>query len=198
VSTPPGAVLQQLAGGAVRASYHATYRVRARHPKSSATWGVWRTPTAVRLDVLTRKQRTTLIVTKRASFACRSAQHRRTCFRVARGNKPIPREFRLEAIRLFSTDIAALRAHPDDYVVRAAGPRPAAGRRPAATCFAVRPTAAAKNAGADRATYCLSSGGIVTAVDYPSGSTVRLQSVQRHAPARTAFVPYSSPTPLPD
>jgi hypothetical protein len=197
-TTPAGAVLQQLADVAAGARYHAVYRVRAQHPKSSATWGVWRTPGSLRLDVLTRKQRTTLIVTARASFACRSAQHRRTCFRVARSHDPVPREFRLVATKLFSTDVAALRAHINDYTVSTGAPRPASGPRPAATCFAVRPAAAAKPPRVDRATYCLSADGVLTAVDYPSGSTVRLQSVELHPPARSVFVPYSSPTPLPD
>ena len=48
-----------------------------------------------------------------------------------------------------------------------------------------------------KAVYCFNDAGILTAIRYPNGNLVRLQHVVVKAPQHTAFVPYSSPTPLP-
>jgi hypothetical protein len=47
-----------------------------------------------------------------------------------------------------------------------------------------------------RATYCFTDRGILAAVTYPSGNTVRLQHLKSAAPRHQTFRPYSSPTPV--
>ena len=188
--------LQQLADLGTKAVFHATYSVRQQHPSSRATWQVWRTHSSLRVDVATKNVTATLIRTPRATYSCRRSGHRKTCFRVAKTNNPIPAPFRLLAERLFSDSLDRLASRPHSYTVSA----PAAGSVHVATsggtCFNVR---VPKNKSADltTATYCLNSGGIFTAVVYPSGNAVRVDHVTTKPPSSDAFRPYSSPTPLP-
>lgn len=188
--------LQQLAEAGTKAVFHGTYLVRQRHPSSHATWRVWRTHSSLRVDVVTKKVTATLIRTPRATYSCRRSGHRKTCFRVAKTNKPIPAPFRLLAERLFTDSLNRLADRPHSYTVTA----PAAGSVHVATnggsCFNVK---VPKNRSSDlaTATYCLSSAGVFTAVVYPSGNVVRVAHVTTKAPSSDAFRPYSSPTPLP-
>jgi hypothetical protein len=195
-STSPAPTLGQLAGGGAALSYHAGYTVRQRHPRSTAQWQVWRTAHALRVDVVTGKGRATLIVTPAATFACRATKHRRTCFRVARRGHAIPPPFRLLAQQLFSSDLGALAAHLQSYVVTRRPVSVSAGALPAAGCFAVRGRHGAARPALTAATYCFSADGVLTTVRYPSGNTVELASVTLHQPPATAFRPYAHPTPL--
>ncbi|HEX4654841.1 MAG TPA: hypothetical protein VH274_03750 [Mycobacteriales bacterium] len=188
--------LQQLAELGTKAVFHGTYLVRQRHPTSRATWQVWRTHSSLRVDVRTRHVTATLIRTPRATYSCRRSGHRKTCFRVAKANKPIPAPFRLLAERLFSDSLARLAGRPHSYTVSA----PATGSVHVPTnggaCFKVL---VPKNQSTNlaTATYCLNPSGIFTAVVYPSGNVVRVDHVTTRAPSSDAFHPYSSPTPLP-
>ncbi|MDQ1697523.1 MAG: hypothetical protein QOJ03_2876 [Frankiaceae bacterium] len=191
-------MLQQVATAAAGSSYAATYVASQRHPAKSATWRVWRTPVAVRVDVIVNNAKTTLIVTPRASYSCRAAQHRRTCFRVAKGNQPIPPQLRLSAEQLFADDIDSLATHPSDYRVRYLRPfdPPSPGEKPG-TCFDVAPTSRASAPRVEKGTYCFRGDGLLTSITYPSGSVVHLRSAKVAPPPASSFVPYSSPTPLP-
>jgi hypothetical protein len=197
-SPTPADAMKRLTALAVRANYRATYSVRQQHPSGTATWRVWRTPSTLRVDVTARNVTATLIVTPKASFSCRSARHRRTCFRVAGAGKPVPTPFQLLAQRLFSTDLARLAAQTASYDVTTPTPTPtpSGAAATAGSCFHVSPVAAAE-AGVEEAIYCFSETGVLTAVYYPSGNAVRLVQVVEQAPPPSAFVPYSSPTPLP-
>jgi len=188
--------LQQLARQGTKAVFHASYVVRQKHPSGHAAWRVWRTRRSLRVDVVTKSVTATLIRTPRAAYSCRRSGHHRTCFRVAKGNKPVPAPFRLSAEQLFSDSLTRLATRPHSYSVRT----PAAGsvtvRTGGGTCFRVK---VAKNRSTNLATgiYCLSAAGIFTAVVYPSGNVVRVEHVTTRAPDSHAFRPYSSPTPLP-
>jgi hypothetical protein len=188
--------LQQLAQAGTKAVFRASYVVRQQHPSSHATWRVWRTHRSLRVDVVTKHVTSTLIRSPRATYACRRSGHHRTCFRVAKGDQPIPAPFRLLAERLFSDSLARLAARPHSYSVRT----PAAGSVPVrtsgGTCFRVK-VAKGQSANLATATYCVSAAGIFTAVVYPSGNVVRVEHVTSKAPDSNAFRPYSSPTPLP-
>ena len=188
--------LQELAKAGTTAVFHGTYLVRQRHPSSHATWRVWRTHSSLRVDVVTKRVTATLIRTPQSTYSCRRSGHRKTCFRVAKTNKPIPAPFRLLAERLFSDSLDRLADRPHSYTVTA----PAAGSVHVATnggtCFNVK---VPKNTSVNlaTATYCLDSAGIFTAVVYPSGNVVRVEHITAKAPSSDAFHPYSSPTPLP-
>jgi hypothetical protein len=196
-TTPAGEALRQLATAAAGASYRATYNVRQSHPATRATWRVWRTPSSLRVDVVTRRVTATLIVTAKASYSCRRAKHRKTCFRVAGAAQPVPAPFQLLAQKLFSTDIDSLKTHADAYAVTAAGPDAGTAHIRASTCYRLQPSSAAPKPRVEKATYCFSTSGVLTSVTYPSGNLVRLQHLSMHRPTHSAFVPYSSPTPLP-
>jgi hypothetical protein len=151
----------------------------------------------LRVDVVTKQVTATLIVTAKASYSCRRAGHRRTCFRVAGPGQPVPKPFPLLAEKLFSTDIAALASHADSYATSAPTVVDGTVQVPASTCFRLQPLASAPRPRVDKGTYCFSASGVLTSVSYPSGNVVRLQHLSMHSPPRAAFVPYSSPTPLP-
>ena len=195
-TTPVAQRLQQLAAMGNKAVFHGSYLVRQRHPSSHATWRVWRTKRSLRVDVVTKHVTATLISTPRATYSCRRSGHRKTCFRVAKGDQPIPVPVRLSAEQLFSTDLDRLANHPNSYKVA----QPAAGSVPVRTnggeCFRVTVPKKSKTH-LDSAIYCLSAAGIINAVVYRSGNIVRVQSVKLRAPNGHPFHPYSSPTPLP-
>jgi hypothetical protein len=195
-TTPVAQRLQQLAALGTKAVFHGSYVVRQRHPSSHATWRVWRTKHSLRVDVVTKHVTATLISTPRATYSCRRSGHRKTCFRVAKGDQPIPVPVRLSAEQLFSTDLDRLANHPNSYTVSV----PAAGSVPVRTsgaeCFRVTVPKKSK-VHLETATYCLSDAGIINAVVYPSGNIVRVQSTVLKAPKGEPFHPYSSPTPLP-
>lgn len=188
--------LQQLAQAGTKAVFRASYVVRQQHPSSHATWRVWRTHRSLRVDVVTKNVTSTLIRSPRAAYSCRRSGQHRTCFRVAKGEDPIPAPFRLLAERLFSDSLARLATRPHSYSVTT----PAAGSVPVrtggGTCFRVK-VAKSQSANLATATYCLSSAGVFTAVVYPSGNVVRVEHVTSKAPDSASFRPYSSPTPLP-
>ena len=189
----PAEDLARLARLGVSVSYRARYVATQRHPRSRAGWQVWRSRTSLRVDVETRHSKATLIVTPRAAYACRAAAHERTCFRVAKGGKPIPAPFQLLAERLFDSDLGRLAAHADSYRVRSAARVGAAS----ASCFGVRARGDAPRPRVSRGTYCFSDRGLLSAVVYPSGNKVLLQHASTKAPDRGTFKPYAHPTPLP-
>jgi hypothetical protein len=67
---------------------------------------------------------------------------------------------------------------------------------PASSCFALKagPSAAAPRV--PTGTYCFSAQGLITAITYPSGDTVRLTQASLGTPPATRFVPYATPTPV--
>jgi hypothetical protein len=188
--------LQQLAQQGTKAVFRGSYVVRQKHPSGHATWRVWRTHRSLRVDVVTKGVTATLIRTPHATYSCRRSGHQRTCFRVAKGDSPVPAPFRLSAEQLFSDSLARLATRPHSYTVRASAPGSVPVRTNGGTCFRVK---VAKNKSKNLATgtYCLSSAGIFTAVVYPSGNIVRIEHVTAKAPSSDSFRPYSSPTPLP-
>ena len=188
--------LQRLAQEGTKAVFHASYVVRQKHPSGHATWQVWRTHRSLRVDVVTKRVTATLIRTPHATYSCRRSGHHRTCFRVAKGNHPVPAPFRLSAEQLFSDSLTRVATRPHSYSVRASAPGSVPVRTSGGTCFRVK-VAKQKSRNLATGTYCLSSAGIFTAVVYPSGNLVRVQHVTSKAPNGHAFRPYSSPTPLP-
>lgn len=194
-STPPAERLQQLAAAGARARFHATYAVRSVHPKGHATWEVWRSASSLRVDVETKQATATLIRTPKATYSCRRAKHRRTCFRVAKGDDPIPPLFRLGAETLFSSDVSRLAGPLKRYDVSIAVPANVGLSGSVGTCFRVVPKK--KSSKLQRGVYCLDTHGVITAVRYPNGNLVRRTHLTLHAPRGKAFQPYSKPTPLP-
>lgn len=188
--------LQQLAGLGTKAVFHATYSVRQQHPAGRATWRVWRTHQSLRVDVVTKGVTATLIRTPRATFSCRRSGHRRTCFRVAKGNQTVPAPFRLLAERLFSDSLTRLADRPGSYRVATPAPGSVHVATSGGTCFRVT-VPKKRSSDLATATYCLSASGVFTAVVYPSGNVVRVLRVTSQSPASGTFRPYSSPTPLP-
>jgi len=198
VTTPPpspAAQLRALARESADGVYRATYVARQKHPKSRATWMVWRGRESLRVDVITRSSKSTLIVTPKAAFACQAAKHDKTCFRVAKNGDRISPLFRLLAAKLFATDLRRLAAHGEDYTVKLTEPFGAPGAR-SASCFAVRATKKAPDSHVAGGTYCFSEDGVLTVVSYPSGNTVRLQKVRTKLPEHKVFKPYAHPTPI--
>jgi hypothetical protein len=186
---PPEQQLQQLAALGTKAAFHATFAVRQSHPASHATWQVWRTPTSLRVDVVTKGVTATLIVTPHATYSCRKPH--RTCFTVARGDKPIPVPVRLLAEQLFSADLTTLATHPAAFSVTSMSDVQTFGH-----CFEVAPSGGNKSA-VDKAEYCFNDAGLLTRVRYPNGNLVQLEHSSAQTPKHSVFVPYSSPTPLP-
>jgi hypothetical protein len=184
-STSAAEALSAMAAIGARASYHATYLAQQRHPATRATWLVWRTPSSLRVDVVTKHAKTTLIVTPNASYSCRAAKHR-TCLLVAKGGKPIPAPLRLLAEKLFSGDIKTLSTDSASYDVQSTEEG----------CYAISPMSNAPKPRAERADYCFNTAGVLTSVTFPSGNVVRLRSLTMKTPPHSAFVPYASPTPL--
>lgn len=197
-STPsaPADQLRALAARVTTTAFHAVYRAHRSRPASSATLVVDHTARAVRVDVSTHHTTATLIAGPSASFACTRTRHARACFRVARRGQPIRAPFNLAPQKVFTGDLAALARHPERYAVTAAGTRPATSTVPAGQCFRVRPRQTS-TAAAPAGTYCFAADGILTAVTYPSGNTLRLVRVRLQQPPARTFRPYSSPTPLP-
>lgn len=194
-TTPVAQQLQQLAGRGTHARFRATYVVRSQHPKAHATWLVWRSANSLRVDVVTKRATATLIRTPKATYSCRKAKHRRTCFRVAKAGKPIPPLFRLLAHTLFSSDVATLAGALNGYDVVVVTPATVGLSGSVGLCFRVTPTT--KKATLHKAVYCLDDKGVITAVRYPNGNLVRRTHLVMKAPRAKAFVPYSKPTPLP-
>ena len=187
---PPEQQLQQLAALGTKAAFQATYSVRQSHPSSRATWQVWRTSTSLRVDVVLKHATATLIVTPHAAYSCHRPH--RTCFTVAKGKQPIPVQLRLLAEELFSSNVTTLATRPAAFSVTSTSVVPDFGH-----CFGVAPSSRSQSSGIDKAEYCFNDNGLLTRVRYPNGNLVQLQHSTMHAPKRSVFVPYSSPTPLP-
>jgi hypothetical protein len=196
-TTPAGEAVAHLASLADKARYRATYVARQHKPRSRATWHVWHARSALRVDVVEGKVTATLIVTRRAAYSCSRAHHRRTCFRVAHGGKPIPAPFNLAPQALFTSTVRSLSTAADSYRVRAVDAQDGGPARPAATCYSIRATHKSPKPTVATGIYCFAATGIVTSVRYPSGNTVLLTQVRMRAPQPASFRPYSSPTPLP-
>lgn len=194
---PPPQALQRLAALGTKAAFHATYAVRQSHPTSRATWKVWRTATSLRVDVVTKHNTATLISTPRATFSCSRAPHQRACFRVAKAGQPVPTALRLLAVRLFTTDLVALNAHPERYGIAAATPGSVTVPTHGGTCFHLTVPKKSAKSGIDTGTYCFDANGVLTVVAYPNGNIVRLTQLAVRPPKKSVFTPYSSPTPLP-
>ena len=195
-TTPVGEQLQTLARAGLRVSYHASYVARQDKTPHRADWQVAHTPNALRIDVVTRDQTATLIVGPKGAFSCARAGHRRACFRVAKPGKPVPAPFDHAPQALFTSDLHSLAEHAGDYgispVTASAG-----GGRTGDSCFRIRATSTAPNPRVPTGVYCFAPTGVLTAIHFPTGSTVRLTNVRMSRPPSSVFHPYSSPTPLP-
>ena len=191
----PAQQLQHLAALGAMAAFHATYAVRQSHPSSRATWQVWRTRSSLRVDVVTKRRTATVISTAHATFSCSRGNHHRACFRVAKAGAAIPVALRLLAVRLFTSDVTGIAAHPERYGIAAATPGSVPGSTHGGTCFHL--TVPKETAGVETGSYCFNPAGVLTVVAYPNGNIVRLTHLAAQAPQKSVFVPYSSPTPLP-
>lgn len=212
-TTPAAEQLAALAQAGTSAAYVATYELRTGSggppaPTSSptpATAVVYRSPTALRLDVISKTGIAVLVENGQGRFSCRVAGAKKVCFKVAPSGGTLPPEFDPGLQRVFKVYLEDLAQHADDYRVRRAGTTDARGDLPAGTCFTVAATASSSPTatpspagGSDRAipgTYCLSDEGVVTEVRFESGSL----DLKKLAPAPTAkqLQPPVSPTPLP-
>jgi hypothetical protein len=190
----PTEALRSLAQAGAKASYRASYTARQQKRPHRATWIVWRTPSRLRVDVVAGDKNATLITTPTAAYACGKSNRDKTCFRVAKGNESIPAVLRLDAQELFSDGLAALARRTDDFRVTAA---PLFDPDLDLTCFSIRPDTDAARKAVERGDYCFTDKGVLAAVTYPSGNTVRLDEVAMRTPDAKAFKPYAHPTPLP-
>lgn len=176
------------------ARYAAVYRVtqpaRHHHAAKHATWRVWHTPSALRVDVLTGGVRSTQITRAGHSYSCRATKRHKICFLVARHGRPVPRLFRLLATRLFSSDLRALSRHTSDYSVSAAP-----GDQP--RCYVIRPKRKSGVMRVARGTYCFTPTGVITTVRYTTGNRIVARHLSQRPPKPKVFHPYSSPIPLP-
>ena len=195
-TTPAGEQIQGLARLGLGASYLADYVARQDNKPHRADWKVARTPSALRIDVVTGGHTATLIVSSKGAFSCARAGKRKACFRVAKPSKPVPAPFDHAPQAVFAADLVALAQHAGSYSVRAATVAEGGGRT-GDSCFRIRATSSAPKPRVPTGVYCFADSGVLTAIRFPTGSTVRLVSVRMRRPAPKAFTPYSSPTPLP-
>ena len=194
-STPaPAAQLSALAREGAGAAYSAAYRLQASS-NGAATVQVYRSPTALRLDIVSGGSRAVLVENVHGRYSCRLGGGERVCFRVADPGKTLPPEFDPGLQRVFTTYLTDLAANAGQYDVSPA-PATDGGGVPSGQCFAVK--TGSESATQDRAitgTYCLSDQGVVTKVSFPSG-TLTLQEAGA-APTSAQLHPPVSPTPLP-
>jgi hypothetical protein len=195
-TTPAGEQVQRLAQLGLRASYHAAYVARQDSRPHFANWEVDRTPSALRIAVVAQGHTATLIVGPKGAFSCARAGSRRACFRVAKPGRPVPPPFDHAPQALFAADLHSLAQHPGAYAVTTVAPVTGGGR-PADHCFKVRATSAAPKPRVPPGIYCFSGAGVLTAIRFPTGSTVRVVSLRMKRPPAKTFRPYASPTPLP-
>jgi hypothetical protein len=195
-TTPVGVQLQRLAQAALRASYHASYVVRQDKKPHRADWQVAHTPAALRIDVVTNAQTATLIVGPKGAFSCARAGHRRACFRVAKPGRPVPAPFNHAPQALFTSDLHSLAEHAGSYDVAAVSTSIGGGRA-GDSCYRIRARSGAPKPRVPNGVYCFADVGVLTAIRFPTGSTVRLVKVRMSRPPASTFRPYSSPTPLP-
>src|SRR3954466_4459346 len=195
-TTPVGEQIQRLSQLGLRASYRAKYIAHQKGRPHRADWQVSRTPSALRIDVVTGRRIATLIVGSKGAFSCARAGKRRACFRVAKPGRPVPPPFDHAPQALFTADLASLAQHAGTYVVRSASTTDSGGRS-GDSCFAVRATTKAPKPRVPTGVYCFADVGVLTAIGFPSGSTVRLEKLRMSRPDPKVFRPYSSPTPLP-
>jgi hypothetical protein len=150
----------------------------------------------LRIDVVTNDQTATLIVGPKGAFSCARSGHRKACFRVAKPGKPVPAPFDHAPQALFTSDLHSLAEHAGDYgitpVTTSVG-----GGHDGDSCFRIRATSAAPKPRVPTGVYCFADAGVLTAISFPTGSTVRLVKVRMSRPPSSVFHPYSSPTPLP-
>jgi len=195
-TTPAGEQVQTLAQAGLRVSYRASYVARQDKKPHRADWQVAHTPASLRIDVVTSDQTATLIVGPKGAFSCARAGHRRACFRVAKPGKPVPAPFDHAPQALFTSDLHSLAEHAGTYGITPVTPAVGGGRS-GDTCFRIRATASAPSPRVPTGVYCFADVGVLTAIRFPTGSTVRLVKVRMSRPPASAFHPYSSPTPLP-
>ncbi|HET7529627.1 MAG TPA: hypothetical protein VFJ98_01570 [Mycobacteriales bacterium] len=195
-TTPAGEQAQRLAQAGLDASYHASYLARQDQRPHRADWNVAHTPSALRIDVVTGGRTATLIVSTKGAFSCARAGHRQACFRVAKPGHAVPPPFDHAPQALFTTDLHTIAQHAGAYAITDVAPS-AGGGRAQDSCFRVRATAAAPQPKVPTGVYCFADVGVLTAIRFPTGSTVRLVTVRMSRPSPAVFRPYSSPTPIP-
>ena len=195
-TTPAGEQIQSLARLGLGASYRAGYVARQDRKPHHADWRVARTPSALRIDVLAGGHTATLIVSPKGAFSCARAGKRKACFRVAKPGRPVPAPFDHAPQSVFAADLVSLAQHAGAYSIRTATVAEGGGRD-GDSCFRIRATSSAPKPRVPTGVYCFADAGVLTAIHFPTGSTVRLAWVRMSKPAATVFRPYSSPTPLP-
>lgn len=173
----PAAALSALASAGAQASYTASYRLQAS--SGTATVQVARTPTAIRVNVVTGDTTAVYLQSGSRSYSCALTASAHTCL--------TPAAIKPGVQALFTRYLVELAGTTSAYDVREA---PAQGD---ARCFEVAP----RSGGTDvtSGTYCFAPDGIVTAATFASG-TLTLTS-RGSAPPASAFSPPASPVPVP-
>lgn len=198
-SRSPAETLAQLATAGIGTAYAATYDFHDAAKNQTATVKVWSNQPALRVDVIVGTTTASLIVGSSATYSCAITAKGKSCLTVATAGQPLPAPFTAAPTTLFTADLQQLSTAISDYTVTSAPGTAASGSVPSATCFDVTPRASASPAATQvpQGTYCLSTGGLLTAATYPSGNTIRMTDVQTATPDAAQFSPYASPTPLP-
>jgi hypothetical protein len=194
----PAEQLAALAQGGLRASYTATYALQGAQPTSAATVTIRRTPTAYRVDIVSKGSDAFLVRNPKGTYSCEQKPGKKpTCFTVAAAGKPIPPTFDAGVQKVFNAYLAQLATASTSYEVTPVDAQPATGALPEGLCYSVLPgkSSPAQNQVA-AGTYCFSADGIPVHVAFPSG-TIDLQALAVETPTPNFLVPPVIPTPLP-
>lgn len=165
-----------------------------------ATFRVYVTPTAYRVDVIEAGRTSSLYGgAARPAVACSGSS---VCYTVAAAGHPVPTAFDAGIERIFSRDLPTLAATTGGFGVSES--MPAAGVlavAPTARCFAVthaglaQPALQPLVAQTDVGTYCLDGSGLPVALTFPTG-TLTLTG-HGGAPTAAELTPPAAPRPLP-
>jgi hypothetical protein len=187
-SSTTGDELAALARRGTTTDFTGRYALDSTDPKSpDATVTIYRLGLSFRVDI-TRGSATSVLMTATQGIVSCQLAARRTCLLLGGPGTTPPKAFDPGLQRLVTTDLAAL-ADAQNLTVVPAGTVPAIPGVPAATCYQV------SGEGVDPGEYCLTADGVLRQAQFPSG-TLKMTKLSA-APARTAFVPPASPTPVP-
>jgi hypothetical protein len=194
----PAEQLATLGSAGLAASYTATYALQGTgSPPSSGTVTIRRTPTAYRVDIVSKGSDAFLVRNARGTYSCEQKPGKTpTCFTVAGAGKPIPPAFDAGVQKVFNAYLLGFAEHARTYDVSAVDALPATGALPEGRCFAVLPTSDSPAPQVAAGTYCFSTDGIPVHAVFPSG-TLDLRTLAVETPAANFLVPPAKPTPLP-
>ena len=196
-TTSPAEQLASLARAGAAAYYTAVYALKPSTSSSAATVTIRRTPTAYRVDIVTKSSDAILVRNKLGTYSCDKQKGKNTiCFYVARGGKPIPAAFDAGVQKVFGTYLTAFAQSAQLYDVTLVDARPAAGVLPEGRCFAVLPGPRSPQPAVAAGTYCFSSNGIPVHVAFRSG-TLDITSLAIETPSPRLLLPPVEATPIP-